>query len=505
MDLEKQMKFTINQFYKGQTSSPYVQNGAFWKSANLDIHGQEGIARINYKPTGVEGTSPNHMQGIITSFAALNGVGGNVVFADNGKPVKRWTGGTSIFNVGATSFNAYYVAVWKGYVLAANATEIKASLISGGMDNAWSNALTADSGSVTNTTSHKMLVSSADGKVYIANGNYVATLSETVGDTFDPADANSYLFTADALVLPTRYLVESLEDFGRFIAVFASVTGQNKTVVALWDRSETNIIDSLFVIGEVKMTSTLERHGEIFITGGNEGNIYKLSESGLNKYAQIRVDDLDNNKKIFTGGRTSYTTLQFNSMAWWKDKLMVAVNTTSGVTPSGIYSVKNGVVNHEFIPSNGISTDANYYGSMISFNEGIGTPNSLLYGYINITGTTTYYLDVVKDDFNRLSSGCYLETPLLRAGYKLQKNSVDRIEVILARPLQTGESFTVSYRRDINGTYTTLATKSFATDGAQSTFVLPGIKNIENLQLKIELGTGASSKNTPYLQEITLF
>jgi hypothetical protein len=142
---------------------------------------------------------------------------------------------------------------------------------------------------------------------------------------------------------------------------------------------------------------------------------------------------------------------------------------------------------------------------MITFSEGVSEANELLYGLMNDTGTSTYFLDVVKDTNNRLPSGCYLETPLLRAGYKMQKGSVDRIEVILARPLQTGESFTLSYKRYTGDTYVTLATKSFTTDGAQTTFVLPGIKNIENLQFKIELSTGASSKNTPMITEISLF
>jgi hypothetical protein len=491
------MKLSIKNFQAGQTSSPYTTNGAFWKSANLDIHGQEGLARINYKPTGTSGSSPNHVQGIITGFAGLLGTGGNVIFADNGKPVKRWTGGTSIANIGSSALNAYYVKVWKGYVLATTATGIQAMATSAGMDGAWSSALTADSGSIQNITLHKMLVSNGDGKVYIANKNYVAVLSETSGDTFDPADVASYDLIADALLLPTDYKVESLEDFGRFIAVFVSLESQARTLVLLWDRTSTTGLDAVFEIREQKMTSTIEHHGEIYITGGHQGNIYKLSESGLRKYAQIKVDDYDNQKLIYSGGLTSYTNIAFTTMAMWKDKLMVAVST-SGLTSAGIYSVKDGRVNHEFIISNGTDTDNNQLGSILTWGD------YLLYGYRTLD-PATYVFDIIRDDNNRLQTGAYFETPLLRAGYTLQKGFIDRIEVILARPLQTGESFTVKYRRNINDTYTTLDTKSYATDGAQSSYVLGGIKSIQNIQLKVELGTGATSKNTPLIQEITLF
>jgi len=211
----------------------------------------------------------------------------------------------------------------------------------------------------------------------------------------------------------------------------------------------------------------------------------------LRKYAQIKIGDYDNRNYLHKG-------LVFNSMSWWKDRLMIGVDFVDGstLTPAGIYSVKDGRVNHEFIPSNGLTDHTLKLGGMFSFQD---------YLFYGAGYGTTNVVDYIRDDANRLQTGCYLETPLLRAGYKLQKGSVDRVEVILARPLQAGESFTVKYRRNINDTYTTLGTKSYTTDGAHSSYVLDGIKNIENIQLKVELGTGASSKNTPMINEITLF
>ena len=266
------MKYSINQFFKGKTTSQYTSDGVFWKSANLDIHGLEGIARINYKPTGIAGSTPNHMQGIITSFAPLFGIGGDVVFVDANKPVKRLVD-TTISNIGSAALNARYVATWEGYVLAMTATALRAMAISATMDGAWAAALTAGSGSIQNTNYHKMLASSRDGKVYICNGNYVARLEKVDGQTFDPTNTDTYTLTADAFKMPKDYRVESMEDFGRFIALFVSIAGQNRTLIMLWDTESTDSADAIFEIKEIKMTSTLEHHGTIFVTGGHQGNI----------------------------------------------------------------------------------------------------------------------------------------------------------------------------------------------------------------------------------------
>jgi hypothetical protein len=496
------MRYSINNFQRGQTTSPYTSDGAFWRSASLDIHGLPGMARINYAPTEVTGTSPSALSSIIVDFASSFGTGADLFLSEQGKPTKRILATAfTPSNIGATTFSSYHVRAWKGYVIATGTTTIRATKITGAMDQAWT-SMAATTGSITNIEAHKMLKSSADDKLYICNGRYVGVLYENEEETFDPTDTDTFTFTADALRLPSNYQAQSLEDFGRFIAIFAAIEGQNKTAILLWDRATSDAIDASFMINEIKMTSTLERHGSIYITGGHLGNVFILTESGIRHYAQIKSNNNDNGETIEAGGGTSYVDLAWTSMAWWKDRLMLSVRGSSEI-PTGIYSIKDGVVNQEFLPPQGSDTNI-IPGSIISWDNHSYKGEYLLWGYRTLT-PAGYYLAFLRDQNNRQQTGCYFETPLLRAGHKLKKNNIDRVEIILAKPLATGESITIKYRKNIEDSWTTLGTKSHTTDGAHSSYTLPGIKDIQNLQIRCEMETGASSKNTPLLQEITLF
>lgn len=491
-------KLSIKSFQSGQTSSPYQTDGAFWKSANLDIFGQEGIARINYQPTGITDSVNNLVR---TGFGRSDKTYFSqvVTSSDNGCAKYLDTTTMTVGDLGATKRYLDSITYWKGYLIgtpsvsraaivtSADNYDLSANKIGLGTNQAWSQIGEGIFQQSSTRPNLKIMTSLGDGFVYYTNSYYVGQLKEDT--TFDPTDGSTYTNNPNHMAHPFNFYCQSIEDFGRFIAVFATDEIAKRTVIFIWDPI-TPGVESQFVIPEANMSRTLEYQGNIFIAGGNQGNIYLLSESGLRKYAQIKVDDYDNRNYL-------HKDLVFNSMAWWKDRLMVGVDfkDSSTLTPAGIYSVKDGRVNHEFIPSNGLTDHTLKLGGMFSFDD------YLFYG----AGSSTYRLDYVRDDNNRLQTGTYLETPLLRAGYKMQKGSIDRVEVILARPLQTGESFTIKYRRNINDTYTTLGTKSYTTDGGHSSYLLDGIKNIENIQLKIELGTGASSKNTPMISEITLF
>jgi len=487
------MKLQINNFQRGKTSSPYV-SGAFWKSANLDIHGLDGLARINYLPTAVAGSGDAAIAALPVSFTSLSGVGGDIVFTDYNKPVKRLDFPSTITKIGNANFDAANVINWKGYILANYFTILKATAISANMNGAWTQISTG----LDNVGRHNMFSSIADKNLYICNGNKVASLIEEDGQTFDPTNAETFTLTLAAITLQTGYAVKSIEEMGRFLVLFCDITSQNRTAILFWDRVSTTL-DAMYEIKEPNMVSTLEHHGTIYITGGLRGNIYKLTESGLSHYVQIKVDDYDNQKYVLTGVLPSLSaTYPYQTLAWWKDKLMVVTNMgASGIEPGGIYSVKDGKVNHEFLCSNGVATSSNTLSSIMAWGD------YLVYGWWD--GSTTYSLDVIRDDNNRLPSGCYFETPMLRAGYKLGKNNVSRIEAVLARPLQTGEGLTIKYRRNINDSWTTLGEKTYTTDGAQSTLVFNGIQGIENLQIRCEMITASTSKNTPYLLEITLF
>jgi hypothetical protein len=462
----------INNFQKGKSSSPYVGDGAYWNSQSLDIHGQPGIARINYKPVGVS----TNVTGRVTSIKPLFGVGGDAVIAPGGNVHRILDRAVSTLT--NASGDAYYVLPWLGYVLATGTTTLKATAINAGMDGAW----TTVSSSLENTTNHKMTPSMADGICYFPNDNKVASLTQKAGQTFDPTNAATFTLTLAKLTIPTGYQIESVEDFGRYLAVFADITGADTTVIYLWDRSDSQLADAQFVIREKRMTRTLEHHGDIYITGGTRGNIYKLSESGLRKYAQIIPQDFDNYKDINTGGNMSTTTLTYESMAMWKDKLMVAVTVplANNASVGGLYSVKDGAVNQEIVPSNGLVD-----GTMV-LNSMSVVKGELLFAWSG--PSSTYGIDFLRDDNKRAADECYIESLVYQAGTHIRPANFSQVEIQLSKPLRTGEVVKLYYRTDVTASWTSLGEHSFATAGAVSSLLFPrALNGIRNIQFRVEL------------------
>jgi hypothetical protein len=82
---------------------------------------------------------------------------------------------------------------------------------------------------------------------------------------------------------------------------------------------------------------------------------------------------------------------------------------------------------------------------------------------------------------------------------------IQRTEVRLSKPLRTGEGIILKYRKSIGDDWTTLGTKTFATEGALSSITFPAVMGVNDIQIRCELITGATSTTTPELLEINLF
>jgi len=114
-------------------------------------------------------------------------------------------------------------------------------------------------------------------------------------------------------------------------------------------------------------------------------------------------------------------------------------------------------------------------------------------------------LDRIITSGNRqISYSSYFESLFYPVGTRGGKKSFDKVEVQLARPLQTGEGVKIKWRKNINDSFTTLGTRDYATDGAMSSLEFAGIHNCENIQIRCELTCAASSQNTPYITEVRL-
>lgn len=479
------MSLIIDNFQKGLSQSPYVMNGAYSKSANLDIHGQTGIARINYLP--IAATQDDAIDELAGSFTLA---GSFPNFATMGNNIYTMTIPTypaidTITKIGDNKGN--FCMVWENYLITARYNVLNA-YGSGG----WHQLV----GELENTAHHYMFYSKNDGKLYICNGKYVAILAKKTDD-FNPEGSNTYELTKDAFELPNEYTAYAISEIGGYIVIAANYETGNywKTAYFLWD-GDLSTADAIYEIEEQNIATPLAHGNAVYLTGGQEGIIYKLTTGGIEPYAQIPFD-YDKNK-------ADISYFHRNQLGWWNNKLIVGVGSfgANRVTPAGIYSVKNGITSCEHLISTG--EDATDKEVLIGGVFGLDS-NTLLWSWrTEKSSVKTFGIDVVKTQHNRVSSyGCYFESLLYPVGTKANPKSYNNVEVQLARPLQDDEGVRIKYRQSASGDWTTLDTQDYSTYGVVSSLSFPGIHNLEKIQIRCELTTGATA-NTPYLLSIIL-
>src|SRR3990167_1348244 len=488
----------IKDFHQGQSSSPYVRNGAFARSQNLDVFSQSGIARINYLPVAATGTIDDLLISITrssvspTTFYAASNSNKAYVIGPTTNPVTI----SGLLESNPTS--GKYVLHWKGYLLTFTTNNLKYFDTPN-----WTNL--AGSPLFSQATIHNYLVSKNDGRVYFCDGRYISVLYETSGQNFTPSNVatfndGNWSGTHQVFTLPEEYQALGLAELGRYL-IIAAVNIDNNfsesknpiTAYFFWDRSASTV-DQILELSEKRMTNLLGIGGTIFISGGDKGKIWKITESGLQFHNQIPFD-YDNEKTIQIGG------LGYPSMVWWQDMLLVGVSSSSGLYPAGIYGIKDNKIAHLFLTSEGFdgSTKNISIGSIYSYDEG-----TFFFGWKNITDGTIGLDRIITSGNRQISYSSYFESLFYPVGTRGGKKSFDKVEVQLARPLQTGEGVKIKWRKNINDSFTTLGTRDYATDGAMSSLEFAGIHNCENIQIRCELTCAASSQNTPYITEVRL-
>jgi hypothetical protein len=487
---------TINNWFKGQSTSPYTSNGAFSKCLNLDINEQPGIARIGYLP--VLAGAP---AALMTSYTI--DTSGTSYMAGNSYAYSINTTTPAITNItgtGGTASAALDIKFWEGYLISSVGAKLRYSAI--GTPSTWGDFDAVEPTILTNLATHNMFHSKWNKKLYIANGNYVACLQLESIAVFNPADNTTYIWTADAFKLPTGYTIMGISEIDNLLIISAYLSTASKTIYYFWNRADTTS-EFIFELDEPGITSLIKVGRTVFATGGVRGNIYKISLYGVTPWKQIPFD-YDNSEVMITNGRET-TFANCDGMAWWNNKLMVGVGNnvnTGGTFNCGIYGVDGGSLNHTYTVSSG----KDGLDTKVQIGAIATASDMLIYSWMTTTSVpvTAYGIDVVKFSNNRQVAASNFESLFYPVGLFNEKKSFDRVEVQLARPLQTGEGLVIKYRKNINDSWTTLGTQTFATNGAVSSLIFPGIHNAENIQIRVELTTGATSKNTPYLKEVHL-
>ena len=286
----------ILNFHQGQAETPYMTNGVFAKTQNIDIFSQKGIARINYLPVDKDGD--NEIADMPVSIARKDDSNNILYIGSQDNVVQEYAISTgAVTNLGS---GGKFVTYWKGSILGAGTGVGNIKYHASGTT--WTNI---DGTSATLAGEHFWFKSSYNDILYICNGRSIGTIQEDTD--FDPTASASFTYTQSALALPEGYLSYSIADLNDRL-VIAGVKSKSsatpeltpETAIFIWDRITATTTAQIFFIPEADMTTMVNIGNDIYITGGENGRIYKLSESGLQFFAQIPFD-LDNDKKVKIG------------------------------------------------------------------------------------------------------------------------------------------------------------------------------------------------------------
>ena len=351
---------------------------------------------------------------------------------------------------------------------------------------------------------HPMIVSKNDGMVYGGAANYIFSIEETAGDIFEPLVGASFLFTQQALDLPSNYRVKCLSELGNnlMIGTWQGSTYQDLKIADIfpWDTASPSFGQPI-ELNENGVNALITVKNTLYIFAGITGAIY-----ASNGYSYIKVAQIpDYVAPIATGGGYEYYP---GSVINHKGRIFFGIG--NGVATVGVFSLnlETGTICVE----NLISTGRDGSLSTIEIGALFST------GYVNYligwkdSYTTSYGIDSMSGD-KYTSFSAYVESPLYKVGTTKRPTSITEIEVNLAIPLATGEGVKLKYRRSLTGTWTTIKEYLYSGTGDSDTKIVGEvssfndthtINDIVNIQLRVELTTGSASSTTPELLSVSL-
>ena len=486
-------KITINNFHRGQASSPFVNDGAFAYSQGLDVfRDKKGVARLAEK-MGVVAGSGDGLTGL-PKWTRFEKTYKNTIYMLDDTPNVQvstdsgatWTGGLTPPSGGFSTGFGQGLTIWKDYLFVVGNTAIDVyGPLSGTptWDKAWQTLSNSD------VDWHPCLWG-LDDKLYIGHGNDIASIAEVDGQDFNPDTAGTYTFTDTALDLPEAVQVKCLENSIDKLLIGtwkgSGSTFQKFARIYPWDM-ESPSFDSPIIIDTHGINAMKNINGNIYVAAGIEGRIYVLRDTFLEEVVQIPQD-------LSAGGWVQIYPDAINEFA---GKIVVGVSLGGGAIYSGLFTLDGKRFCFEFIEGEGAVT-AIYVPTVFSSGG-----NSLIMGIRE--GTARQIHAKNTSGYRYTSYSGLFESLVYQVGSQYDPMVTSKITVRLARALQTGEGVKVKYRTSYGGTWLLVGTRDLSTDGALTNIVFDFTQNLAgSLEVRVELTTGGSSANTPLVHEVVV-
>ncbi len=428
-----------------------------------------------------------------------------------------FTAGQVVFlgNIGSTvTIGENSICVWNNYLFLFryNATDIWNMNLQTTPLLAWRYSWAGYVPSANATASLRSLVGQDDA-IYICNDNYVGSILEVSGQTFDPTNAATYTATGTALRLPEGEVAICLAELGTDLLV-----GGVRTFVYPWDRISTSY-NYPIVVPERYISLIVSTQSNAYIFAGNRGYIYITNGSNINQFKKIPdypsgviqpyyltggsgSVSADNSQAItplgdaiswrneifftFVGYQEASTTLLTNVVGVW------AINLTTNamrivLKPS--YDTYSGTI-PVLIPD---------MGSFLPGGDG------LFLGWTDVNGAPGID-NTIRTPYTNYETR--IETDMIPVGTFLKPFSPSQIEWKTSVPIGnngTSETVRISYRTSLSAAYTLIGTTTVtaaATDNSPnvSDVYKANFQKAQWVQFLIE---EASNATTPTYNRLT--
>lgn len=462
--MDKNGIITIGEWQKGAATSPYYGFGAI---KNCEVFEMPGVLKIANsilpKYVGDYGIPVQTLKSSAgDTFELYRVEGGNSYLRKNG---------VSLTNVDG---QAWDMVEYRGYLIISSTTGLHAY----GTTTATAYFPNFKTG-LTSLYYIKMIVGQDD-KIYLTNGNAVATISDFIAGTFSVApDCN---LNATALDLKDGQYAVTLEELGTKIMVgtqggsaWSARGAQRVANIYPWNRQagtlgNPGLADLPIKLNECGIHAMKSVNNILYVVAGTRGNVYKTDGTSSIKIGRIPWTQ----DKGYSSSISYYpNAIQINA----NNNLLVGVSTYSGaVQGTGVYEInidgKNEIVLKHSKPQSDIGV--------------IGT-NELDTIFIGWRTGSTFGMDyTIGNPYTDFSAE--VESQVYIVGTALGKKTFQHIDFTLGKPLSDQQSIKLYYRKDTETAYTLIGTYSFSTLGAKLAHEdKASIADAQLVQFKIQL------------------
>lgn len=476
----------INDWQKGMGQSAHT---GFYVIKNCNVD-EDGVIRPNFKLTQVTDVSGgDEIDGSVVGMAidpsdnskiyalAMTGASGAKLFrsTDSGA---NWTYLSAVTLT--TNIAPKGLIIYKGYLALLGATKIdwiKLSDLSTDLD--WE---TPAFGTTGDSSFHPSIVG-PDDILYIGNGRYIASVSEKLGQTFDPGNSATYTWNNQALDLPSTARVRTIDWLNNRL-IIGTWNGSSilEAKIYKWDTYSPSF-ESPVELNEIGVRAgiTVGNTYYFFVGGGcdlyaTDGNnsafISHLPREILGLISTTGNLDINPNAIMHKGNKIYFG-------------LKSGANTTGNLRGVWSYNLLNGA----FLYENEISTGNDGTVDFLSIDFLFSIGNIFFTAWFD-ANTGAYGIDIL--DSNKYPSyKAVIESPLYKLGTKTNKETISNLEAQFARVFSS-DAFRVSYRRNLSSSYTVITNLITTTDGTVSLEDGTPLIDLENCQLKIEMSNNTS-------------